>query len=63
MIVVEFLNALLEFGALLTLLERHAKQAKIRVERELIHRIDFAQIVEDKEQNGSALSTRSIALF
>lgn len=47
--VVEFIQTLLQFRRFLTLLDGYVEQIDVRVERELIHRIDLAQIVQNEE--------------
>lgn len=60
MIIVEIVDPLVQLGILRTLFDRCREEIDVRVERELVHWIDEAHIVEDEEEYGSALRARPI---
>ena len=62
MVFVEVGNSFFELGTSLRFFDGEIEQIDVRVESELIHRVDGPHVVQDEEQNGCSLGTRMIPL-
>ena len=62
MVVIQVLYSYLQVGASLTLLNGVVKQVNIRIERELVHRIYLAHVIQDEEQDRGSLSAWPVTL-
>ena len=62
MILVHVLYAVLQFGASLRLVDGVGEEVDVCVQRELVHRIDLAQVGEHEEQDGGPSGTRTVRL-
>lgn len=62
MVVIQILYSYFQVGTPLTLLNGVVKQVDVRVERELVHRIYLAHIIQDEEQDRGSLCTWSVTL-
>lgn len=62
MVLIQVLNSLLQFRTPLTLLNGHDEQFYVGIQRELVHGIYAAHVIQDKEQDGGSLGRRSVAL-
>ena len=63
MVVVQVGNALLQLGAAPALFCAEAEQVNVGVQRELVHGVDAAHVIENKEENGGSLGTPTVGLF
>ena len=61
-VLVELVDALLELGAARRLVDRQVEQLDVRVQRELVHRVDAAHVVEHEEEDRRARRARTVAL-
>lgn len=61
-VLIQVLNSLLQFRAPLTLLNGHNEQFYVGIQRELVHWIYAAHVIQDKEQDGRSLGRRPVAL-
>lgn len=62
MVVIEFGDPLLQFVAAKALFNAQVEQVNVGIERELVHGVYAAHIVQHKEQDGSTLGTGAISL-
>lgn len=51
MIIIQVLYSYLQIGTPLTLLNGVVEQINVRVERELVHRIDLTHIIQNEKQD------------
>ena len=63
MILIQIQDSLLKLRAALTLVDGHVEEVDVRIQGELVHGVDCAHVVQDKEEDGSSLGTRSVALW
>ena len=62
MVVIQVLYSYLQVGTPLALLDRVVEQIDVRVERELVHRIYLAHVIQNEKQDRGSLRARSVAL-
>lgn len=62
MVVIQILYSYFQVGTPLTLLNGVVKHVDVRVERELVHRIYLAHIIQDEEQDRGSLCTWPVTL-
>ena len=62
MVLVEIVDSFLQLRAALRLLDGQAVQVGVGVERELVHRVDGAHVVEHEEQDCRTLGARTVTL-
>lgn len=62
MVVVQVLYSYLQVGAPLALLNRVVEQIDVRIERELVHRIDLAHVIQNEKQDRGSLRAWSVPL-
>lgn len=62
MVVIELGDPLVQFVAAKALFDAQVEQVDVGIQRELVHGVYMAHIVQHKEQDGSALGTGAISL-
>lgn len=62
MVVIQILYSYFQVGTPLALLNGVVKQINVRVERELVHRIYLAHVIQDEKQDRGSLRARSVTL-
>ena len=62
MVIVHVLYPVLQFGALLRLVDGVGEEVDVGVQRELVHRVDLTQVRQYEEQDGGAPGTRPVRL-
>lgn len=62
MVVIKLGNPLLQFVAAKALFNAQVEQVDVGIQRELVHGVYKAHIIQYKEQDGSALGTGAISL-
>ena len=61
-VLVELVDSLLKLGAARRLVDRQVEQLNVRVQRELVHRVDAAHVVEHEEEDRRARGAWTVAL-
>ena len=61
-VVIQILYSYFQVGAPLTLLNGIVKQVNVRIERELVHRVYLAHIIQDEEQDRGSLCAWPVTL-
>lgn len=59
---IQVVNAVLQLVAAMALVNAEDKEADVGIQRELVHGIDAAHVIENKEQNRRPLGTRTVSL-
>ena len=62
MVIIQVLYSYLQVRAPLTLLNGVVEQVDVRVERELVHRIDLAHVIQNEEQDRGSLCAWPVTL-
>lgn len=63
MVAVEVGDPFLQLVAALALTDAQLEQVYVGIQRELVHGVHAAQVVQDGEEDGSSLGTRPVALL
>lgn len=63
MVVVEVGNPFLQLVAALALIHAEVEQVDVGVQRELVHRINAAHVIEDEEEDGGSLGAGAVSLL
>ena len=61
-VLIEILNTVIQARMLQTLVDRVREELDVRVERELVHRIDASHVIHHKEQERGSFRARTVAL-
>lgn len=62
MVVIQVLYSYFQVGASLTLLNRIVEQVNVSVQRELVHRIYLAHVIQNKEKDRGSLCAWPVTL-
>lgn len=62
MIFIQVVNAVLQLVAAMALVNAEDKEADVGIQRELVHGVDAAHVIEHEEQDGCPLGTWAVSL-
>ena len=63
MVIVEVLYPDVQVRTALALVYGRVEQVNVSVQGELVHRVDSTHVVQDEEQDGRSLGTRTVTLY
>lgn len=63
MVLVQVVDAVLQLVAAVALVDAEDKEADVGVQRELVHGVDAAHVVEHEEQHRGPLGARAVSLW